>query len=70
LESLTFADIGDKHKSSPLVLYLVTNLKETDKGIMNIGDDWELVDKRVHAWHDLKQNAERGNVEAVFKSGA
>jgi hypothetical protein len=29
------------------------------------GDDWKLVEQRVHARHDLKQNAEIGNDEAA-----
>jgi hypothetical protein len=33
LDSLIFVDIG-KHKSSPSALYLLTNLEETDKGMI------------------------------------
>jgi hypothetical protein len=32
--------------------------------------DWELVDKRVHAWHELKQNAEIGNVKPALNVSA
>lgn len=42
----------------------LTNLKETDKDMIIMGDDWELVDKCVHACNDLKQNAIIGNTEA------
>jgi hypothetical protein len=66
LDSLTFADTGGKHKSSPSAFYLLTNLKETDKDIIIMGNDWKLVDKHAHAWHDLKQNTEIGNVEAAL----
>jgi hypothetical protein len=65
LDSLTFADTG-RHNSSSSALGLLTNLKETDKGMIIVGDDWELVDKCVHTGYDLKQNAEIGNVAAVL----
>jgi hypothetical protein len=57
---------SDRHNSSPSALCLLTNLGETDKGMIIVGDDWELVDKCVHAGYDLKQNAEIGNVEAAL----
>ena len=38
--SVTFADTGGKRKSSPSALVLLT------KGMIILGDDWELVDKR------------------------
>jgi hypothetical protein len=44
---------------------LLINPRETDKGAITMRDDWELVDKCVHAWHDLKQNAIMGNCEAA-----